>query len=137
MKNDIADAITAFIARHHHADLLEAMVDTSNGVPYLNLWAWHIQQGKQFGDAMQNVAESGDWGYLADIVDEAGSSTFSIALDSVYPDWPDALDHGDNSLIDVLHAAARALPERTVCMFHHIDAWPPVDVRSGQEMDFS
>ncbi|WP_255988188.1 hypothetical protein [Chitinolyticbacter albus] len=135
MKTDIEGAVRVFTAAHRHVDLVEAVVDTTGSRPYLNLWAWNIHQGKRFKDAMREVAATRNWGFLADIVNEGGSSTFIIALESMYPDWPDALDEGDKRMIRVLQAAASALPESTAFIFHHVAAWPPVDIRTGKAID--
>jgi hypothetical protein len=131
MEHALEAAVRRFVAAHRDADVVEAVVDTSVDGPCLNLWAWRIQNGKHFDDAMREVADTGDGGFLADIVDELGSSTFEIGLAAVYPQWPDAIERGDDALVRLLEAAAAGLPARTRCLFHHVDAWPAVAIRTG------
>ncbi len=121
-------AVRSFLARHADADLVEAVVDTSVDGPYLNLWAWRLHAGSALDDALAQVTASGDGGYLADIVDELGSSTFAITLAGLYPDWP-VIAHGDQAVLRILHAAATPLSPRTRLIFHHVDAWPAVTIR--------
>jgi hypothetical protein len=131
MTHALEAAVRSFVSAHRDADLLEAVVDTSVHGPCLNLWAWRIQQGKHFDDAMRDAADTQDWGILADIVDELGSSTFEIRLSGVYPDWPDAIAPGDRALVQMLEAAAARLPASTRFLFHHVDGWPAVAIRTG------
>lgn len=124
-------AIRAFVSAHRDADVVEAVVDSSVNGPCLNLWAWRIHQGKNFDDAMQEVARTHDWGFLADIVDELGSTTLEIARQGIYPHWPDAIGQGDQTLIQLLDTAASELPAGTPFLFHHVDAWPAAAIRAG------
>ena len=131
MEQDLANAVRAFFERHRTSDLLEAVVDSSVGGPCLNLWAWRLQPGASLQDAMDRVARTGDWGWLADIVEEDGSQVLGRGLAGIYPDWPDALEQGDARLLGLLQSAAAGLAAATAALFHHVDAWPAVDVRSG------
>lgn len=124
-------AIHGFVSAHRDADVVEAVVDTSVNGPCLNLWAWSVQQGKRFDEAMREAADTLDRGFLEDILDEVGSITFEIGPMGLYPDWPEAIEQGDHALMQMLDAAAGELPAKTRLLFHHVDAWPIVTMRTG------
>lgn len=118
-----------FIETYRDADLLEAVIDTSVGGPYLNLWACRVHDGADLDDALRQVNATGDGGFLEAIVDELDSSSFQIRLAQVYPHWPDDLEQGDRTVIRLLDAASAGLPATTRVLFHHVDVWPAVVIR--------
>ena len=117
--------------------MVEVVVDTSVSGPYLNLWAWKIHQGRRFKNAMRKVSVNNDWGFFEDVVDEVGSSTFHIPLLEIYTSWPDNIEQGDKIIIQTLKSASSVLSLNTQFFFHHVDAWPPVDIRNEKKMDIS
>lgn len=128
MRDALESAVRQFLATYAHADLLEAVIDTSVQGPCLNLWAWRLLGDARLEDAMRASTDTGDWGCLFDVVDEIDSSTFQLRLAAFYPDWPGAIDRGDADVIGILQAAATGLPASTMLIFHHVDAWPAVTI---------
>lgn len=132
MQSSLQAALRRFLQAHHEADLVEAVIDTSVGTPWLNLWAWRLHPDTSLDEALAQVDAAQDWGLLKDIVDELGSSTFEIALAGVYPHWPEAIAQGDQALIRMLEAAAAGLPAHPRILFHHVDAFPAISIRPAR-----
>ena len=138
MNDRIRAGVNEFLSRYPMAEIVDAVIDTSvdknnhgNIVPYLNLSVLNVLQGKSFIEAMQHVAKTGDWGFFYDITDEKGVSCFKIELIDLYPDWPDDCEAGDKKVILILRDALNNLSNKTIGMFHHVDAWPAIDIRTG------
>lgn len=141
------NAISEFLSTYRQADMIEAVIDTSvshfpnttsqSMIPYLNLYALNIFEGKNVGQALQQVADTDNWGFLADVTEEIGISDFEIPLTELYPRWPDDLDEGDRKVINILTAAKDSLSLKAMFLFHHVDVWPPFDVQTGIILDIS
>ncbi|MDE1465506.1 hypothetical protein [Spartinivicinus poritis] len=147
MINNIENALRKFLFKYSEVDLLEVMIDTGAGkenislerggmniTPYLNLWACNIFEGESFFDAMKEVSEHDDWGFLEDITDQVGSNSFNISLTEFYPNWPEQVKQGDNKVIKLLGKNAKYLSNDTIFIFHHVWDWPAIDIRTGQEL---
>lgn len=147
MYDDIDDAITSFLSANHECHLIEAVIDTSvakdgggesyNIVPYLNLWAFNISKNKNLKSALGQVANTGDWGFLADIVQEQDNSTYDISLEAVYPLWPNDLENGNEKIVNILMSKTKLLSPETLYLFHYIDSWPPIDLCTGKDIDIT
>jgi hypothetical protein len=147
MHDDIYDTTSHFLRANREACLIEAVIDTSvprvsegdgyKVVPYLNLWAFNAIDGRDLVTTLRGVANTDDWGYLEDIVQEQDSSSFEIALESIYPLWPDDFDEGTEKIVNILISTAKLLPSETIYLFHHIDAWPSIDLKTGRNIDLS
>ena len=147
MLNDIHDAVSRFLSANRESHLIEAVIDTSVSsastgdsykvVPYLNLWAFNVTKGRDLIAALREVAIAGDWGYLEDVVQERDSSTFDISLQKIYPHWPNDFVNGNRKIVNILMPTAKLLSSQTIYLFHHIDVWPPIDLKTGKEIDLS
>ena len=147
MQSDIYNAISQFLRTYHASHLIQAIIDTSISsaskgdnykiVPYLNLWAFNVAKGRDLAAALREVANTDDWGRLEDAVQEQGSSCFEISLQSVYPRWPADIDNGNDKIVKILMSAAKLLSSETIFLFHHIDVWPPIDLKTGKQIDLS
>ena len=130
------NVIEDFLRRHRHADIIEAVVDTTWAndaiVPFLNLWAWKVSDAGRLDDAMRMVAETGDLGFWYDLLDEVGSLAFDVEVAAHYPDWPTGIEAGDASILAQLSALARPPLQkasgRLRVVFHHVDAWPLIEI---------
>ncbi len=147
MYDEINNAVTHFLSANHACHLIEAVIDTSllkvNGessaqyLPFLNLSALNISQDNDLMATLREVADTENWGYLEDIVQEQDSSFFEISLLEIFPHWPDDLDNGNARIISILMSNAKLISPETVYLFHHIDSWPPLDLRTGKDLDIS
>ncbi|MBK9217647.1 MAG: hypothetical protein IPL70_03955 [Uliginosibacterium sp.] len=130
------NVIEDFLRRHRHADIIEAVVDTTWAndavVPFLNLWAWKVSDKARLDDAQRTVCETGDPGFWYDLLDEAGSLTFEVEVAAHYPDWPAGIAAGDATILARLSALARPHLQQTSgqlrVVFHHVDAWPLIEI---------
>lgn len=144
---DIDKSIAEFLSAYRNSDIMEAVIDTSvdrtaakgsyTTVPYLNLYALNVFAGRNVKEALRKVAETADWGFWEDITEEQGTSDCEISLSHLYPHWPEDLDEGDRKVIHILTALKEILSAQTLFLFHHIDAWPPLDIRTGLAVDIS
>ncbi len=144
MHSNIDDVLTRFLAANCESDLIEVVIDTSVAVgdgqemvPYLNLWAFNVAKDRDLVSVLKEVANTENWGYLEDAVQERDSSIFEISLQSFYPRWPEDFDEGNERIVSVLVSAAKRLCSETACLFHHVDAWPPIDLKTGKEIDLA
>lgn len=130
------NVIEDFLRRHRHADIIEAVVDTTWAndavVPFLNLWAWKVTDKARLDDAARKVSETGDPGFWYDLLNEAGNLTFEVGVGAHYPDWPAGIAAGDASVLAQLSALARPYLQQTSgrlqVVFHHVDAWPLIEI---------
>lgn len=144
MNNPVEQRIKEFLIDYRYCDLIQAEIDTTchshnktdtnlMGItPYLNLRALDIHEGNSFEEAMRKVSKTEDWGILEDITKQIGDMTFEVELTEFYPDWPENYEKGDLKVIHALNCAVNNLSQKTIFLFHHVDEWPAIDIRTGR-----
>lgn len=108
----IEETLLKIVSHEEKPEIIFMFIDTStagikyedsrpyiNFVPYLNIYGHKIYKGNNLDNSMQIAIEKEDFGYVAGILKTITESDFEINLVSLYPNWPDETEVGDEKII--------------------------------------
>jgi hypothetical protein len=113
----IEDTLLKIVSHKDKPKIIFIYIDTSadenmETVPFFNIYGSSVFNEANLDEALKMAIDNCDGGYIEDVLEEIDSCNFEINLSTFYPNWPDALETGDQKVIKIINSVLNKNKEK-------------------------